>query len=125
MFPDQVRGAARDHRYPLLFATVSGAHLYGFPSPDSDWDLRGVHVLPAREVVGLLPVEETVQATTNQGVEVDLVTHDLRKFLALLLRPNGYVLEQLFSPLVVHTTPEHAELTALAPACLTRRAAVG
>lgn len=21
--------------YPLLFATISGAHLYGFPSPDS------------------------------------------------------------------------------------------
>lgn len=31
---------------PLLFATVSGAHLYGFPSQDSDIDLRGVHVLP-------------------------------------------------------------------------------
>ena len=30
--------------YPLLFATVSGAHLYGFPSPDSDFDLRGAHV---------------------------------------------------------------------------------
>ena len=106
---------------PLLFATVSGAHLYGFPSPDSDWDLRGVHVLPAPMVVGLMPSEETVQATTNEGVEVDLVTHDIHKFLTLLLRPNGYVLEQLLSPLVVHTTPEHAELTALAPACLTRR----
>ena len=39
------------HPYPLLFATISGAHLYGFPSPDSDYDLRGVHVLPVREVV--------------------------------------------------------------------------
>jgi hypothetical protein len=37
----------------LLFAAISGAHLYGFPSPDSDYDLRGVHVLPLREVVGL------------------------------------------------------------------------
>jgi uncharacterized protein len=26
------------HPYPLLFATISGAHLYGFPSPDSDFD---------------------------------------------------------------------------------------
>ena len=31
--------------YPLLFATISGAHLYGFPSPDSDFDLRGAHGL--------------------------------------------------------------------------------
>ena len=35
--------------YPLIFVTVSGAHLYGFPSPDSDYDLRGVHVLPVLE----------------------------------------------------------------------------
>lgn len=39
--------AAR-HPYPLVFATVSGAHLSGFPSPDSNFDLRGAHVLPAR-----------------------------------------------------------------------------
>ena len=32
---------AKAQPYPLLFATVSGAHLYGFPSPDSDFDLRG------------------------------------------------------------------------------------
>ncbi len=31
--------------FPLLFATISGAHLYGFPSPDSDFDLRGAHGL--------------------------------------------------------------------------------
>jgi len=39
--------------YPLLFATISGAHLYGFPSPDSDFDLRGAHVLPLGRVIGL------------------------------------------------------------------------
>ena len=39
--------------YPLLFATISGAHLYGFPWPDSDYDLRGAHVLPLEAVVGL------------------------------------------------------------------------
>ena len=44
---------AHSHPYPLLFATISGAHLYGFPSPDSDYDLRGVHLLPLEEVVGL------------------------------------------------------------------------
>ena len=40
------------HAYPLVFATISGAHLYGFPSPDSDFDLRGVHLLPLKEIVG-------------------------------------------------------------------------
>jgi predicted nucleotidyltransferase len=107
--------------YPLLFATVSGAHLYGFPSPDSDYDLRGVHILPAREVVGLSPLRETVESQgVFSGVEIDLVTHDVAKFMRLMLKKNGYVLEQLLSPLVVQTTPEHEELKALAASCITK-----
>jgi len=34
----------------------------------------------------------------------------VKKFFGLLLKKNGYVLEQLFSPHIVHTTPEHEEL---------------
>jgi predicted nucleotidyltransferase len=97
--------------YPLLFATISGAHLYGFPSPDSDFDLRGAHLLPLPKVVGLEIQDETVQdERIIEGLEMDIVSHDVRKFFSLLLKKNGYVLEQLFSPLVVHTTPEHEEL---------------
>jgi hypothetical protein len=109
------------HPYPLVFATVSGAHLYGFPSPDSDFDLRGCHVLPVREVVGLDAGRETVESSSvDGGLEVDLVTHDAKKFFGLLLKKNGYVLEQVYSPLVVHTTPEHGELKAVARGCVTR-----
>jgi predicted nucleotidyltransferase len=109
------------HPYPLLFMTVSGSHIYGFPSPDSDWDLRGTHVLPAREVVGLDVGPDTVeQSTVYEGLEMDLVTHDVAKFFNLVLRRNGYVLEQLYSPLVLRTSPEHQELKVLANACITR-----
>lgn len=109
------------HPYPLLFATVSGAHLYGFPSADSDYDLRGVHILPASEACGLLPKRDTIEFSGVRGtIEMDLVTHDVLKFFTLLLKRNGYVLEQLYSPLIVHTTPEHAELKAIASACITR-----
>jgi uncharacterized protein len=113
--------AVAHHPYQLLFATVSGAHLYGFPSADSDYDLRGAHILPAREVIRLDPGRETVEASTVlDGLELDLVTRDVRKFFLLLLKKNGYVLEQLFSPLVVHTTPEHEEAKAIARMCITR-----
>ncbi|MBI5799257.1 MAG: nucleotidyltransferase domain-containing protein [Verrucomicrobia bacterium] len=107
--------------YPLLFATISGAHLYGFPSPDSDFDLRGAHVLPLPGVIGLDVRDETVEdARVIEGLEMDIVSHDVCKFLGLLLKKNGYVLEQLYSPLVVHTTPEHAELKAIAQGCITK-----
>lgn len=117
----QLQAAVARHPYPLVFATVSGAHLYGFPSPDSDYDLRGCHVLPPDEVIGLDPGRETVETSSvEEGLELDLVTHDAKKFFGLLLKKNGYVLEQVYSPLVVHTTPEHDELQAIARGCVTR-----
>ena len=118
----RVSAQVAEHSYPLLFATISGAHLYGFPSPDSDYDIRGTHVLPLQTAVSLWPErDETIQIEhIRDGLEVDLVTHDLRKFFAMLLKRNGYVMEQVFSPLIVHTTPEHDELKTLARRCLTR-----
>lgn len=109
------------HPYPLLFATISGAHLYGFPSSDSDYDLRGVHILPLDTVVGLDDGEQTVQKEgVYDGLEIDLVTHDVAKFFRLVLRRNGYVLEQIFSPLIVYSTPEHEALKSIASRCITR-----
>ena len=120
-FPPAILKLVESQPYPLIFVTVSGAHLYGFPSPDSDYDLRGVHVLPVAEVVGLDAGRETIEVSgVHDGLEMDLVTHDARKFFQLMLRKNGYVLEQLYSPLVVRSTPEHEELKHIGRACITR-----
>ena len=55
--------------------------------------------------------DETVRIHASaEGLEMDIVSHDVKKFFGLLLKKNGYVLEQLYSPLIVQTTPEHAEL---------------
>lgn len=107
--------------YRPLFATVSGAHLYGFASPDSDVDLRGAYILPVPSVVGLGSPEETVTRTfEHAGREIDLVAHDVKKFLLMMLNKNGYVLEQLYSPLVVHGGPAFEELRAVGRGCITR-----
>jgi hypothetical protein len=64
--------------------------------------------------------DETVQdSRVIGGLEMDLVSHDARKFFGLLLKKNGYVLEQIFSPFIVHTTPKHEELKEI---CRTKRA---
>ena len=117
----RLRAAVAAHPYPLLFVTISGAHLYGFASADSDFDLRGVHLLPLGHLLGLDLRDETVsREEVRDGAEVDLVTHDARKFFSLLLKKNGYVLEQLLSPLVVHAGPGFDELRELARGCVTR-----
>src|ERR1700722_3575601 len=120
-YPPALIKLAGAQPYPMVFVTISGAHLYGFPSPDSDYDLRGVHVLPLREIAGLETGPETVEVSgSHDGLEMDLVTHDARKFFNLMLKKNGYVLEQLYSPLVVHASGEHEELKAIGRNCITR-----
>jgi len=117
----RLKGALPEQPYRHCFLTISGAHLYGFPSQDSDYDLRGAHVLPVREVVGLDPGRETIEVSAvREGLEVDLVTHDVKKFFWLLLKKNGYALEQLYSPLVVVTTQEHQELKEIGKGTITR-----
>lgn len=120
-YPQPLFTAVKEHKYPLMFATVSGAHLYGFPSPDSDFDLRGAHILPVEQLVGLDAPEETIESTYDtEGIELDLVSHDVKKFFLMMLNKNGYVLEQLYSPLIVHSTPEHEELKEIGKDCITR-----
>lgn len=108
--------------YPLLFMTISGAHLYGFPSPDSDYDLRGAHILPLRDVVGLLPPNDTVKfEEIRDGVEIDLETHDVVKHFTLLMQKSGNMLEQIYSPLILATHPLHDELKQVARQYITRQ----
>ncbi len=103
-----------------VFATVSGAHLYGFASPDSDVDLRGAFMHPATTVLGLHPPDETFSLMDQSRIDLDWVAHDIRKFARLMTQHNGYVLEQLFSPLVVLQTPAFEELKELGRGCFTR-----
>lgn len=120
-YPTELYDAVSSHKYPLIFATISGAHLYGFPSPDSDWDLRGAHVLPVTKVIGFSVDDETVEiARQDKTIELDLVTHDIKKFFSLMLKNNGYVLEQLYSPLIIHTSKAHEELLDIGTRCITR-----
>ncbi|MGE3314079.1 MAG: nucleotidyltransferase domain-containing protein [Planctomycetaceae bacterium] len=118
----RVQSMLDEHPYPRLFVTISGAHLYGFPSPESDYDLRGVHLLPLRIVVGMKSKEGTYdRMSLRNGLEIDIVTQDAGKFFfSLLHRHDGCVLEHLYSPLVIETSPAHEELKAIARKCVTK-----
>ena len=104
-----------------LFWTVSGSQLYGFPSADSDIDLRGCFLAPLRDVVGLKTPSDTLDPKgTFAGREVEAVSHEVGKYLRLLCKHNGYVLEQIVSPLVAHGADFLARLRPLAARCVTK-----
>ena len=109
----------------FIFVTVSGAHLYGFDSFNSDLDLRGVHIPDVAESLRYSTKKDTFEAMWDSHAvfsnEIDIVSHSLLKFLHLLTKsPNGYLLEQVFSPLIVNTTQMHNKLKELAKLCITK-----
>ena len=109
-----------EHPYPVLFAVLSGAHMYGFASGDSDYDVRGAHVLPVEDVVGLESGRETVDKMYDlEGREIDVVTYDLKKFFEFLLAKNAMVLEQIFSPHLITASEAFDELRDIAADCVT------
>ena len=119
---DRMRQLVHKHPHTLLFASVHGSKLHGFDTPDSDRDIRGCHVLPLDIVIGLDGGRESIRVEDDRATPgVELATHDVRKYCAMLLNRNGNILEEIFSPLVLVTGPIHEELQDVARACITRR----
>jgi predicted nucleotidyltransferase len=92
------RAAERHH----LVIYLSGAHAYGFPSPDSDLDLKCVHVARTHDLVGLnLVAEARDRLEIVDGVELDYGSNELAQALRGAIKGNGNFLERLLGELVL------------------------
>ena len=102
---------------------LSGAHAYGFPSPDSDLDLKCIHVAPTRELVGMFPSEGGAESmVVRDGVEIDYGSNELGGVLRGVIKGNGNFLERILGELVLDADyPRLAELRPLVKASLSRR----
>lgn len=101
---------------------LSGAHAYGFPSPDSDLDMKAIHVARTEDLLGLEAPAPTVdRAEILEGVEIDYTSNELAHALAGILRGNGNFLERVLGSLQPSTSPLLAELAPLVRRALSRR----
>lgn len=119
-----------EHPYQTLFLTMSGSRGYGIDSPTSDYDVHGVHALPLDQVLGFSAEKDqtwlqkmSIPDAQGDTLEVELATHDIKKFLHLLKKGNGNVLEDLYSPQVIKSGPFHEELMDIGQGCITKMCA--
>ena len=104
----------------LLMAVESGSRAWGFPSPDSDYDVRFVYVRPRDWYLSLVPGRDVIDYPIVD--EIDLNGWDVRKSLGLLLKSNAVVSEWMNSPIRYRTDdPFIAKLAALADELLDAR----
>ena len=89
----------QDEAVQILLAVESGSRAWGFPSPNSDFDVRFIYCRPEHWYYSV-DVEEK-RDVLEYGItdEIDLNGWDLRKALRLLVRSNPTVVEWLQSPI--------------------------
>jgi len=94
--------ADRERERKHLVIYLSGAHAYGFPSPDSDLDLKSVHIAPTRDLVGLdLVTDPNDRIDIVDGVELDYGSNELSPVLRGAIKGNGNYLERILGELVL------------------------
>lgn len=114
--------AEEESRRRHVVIALSGAHAYGFPSPDSDLDLKAIHVEPTRKLLGFGAHKEAFdRLEVIEGIEIDYTSNELRGVLAGIVGGNGNYIERVLGDLICQSSPLHRELKELVPGVLSRR----
>ena len=80
----------------LLNAYISGSHLYGWTSKDSDVDIRGCYVLKKEKFLGLDNPKEVIEIKTEENKDISLF--EIKKLIGLALKGNCNILEEINAP---------------------------
>lgn len=102
--------------------SLSGAHAYGFPSPDSDLDLKAIHVEPTARLLGLSPpATHANRLEVIDGVEIDYSSNELGGVLVGIVQGNGNYVERILGALSLRSSAEHEELRPIVKRSLSKR----
>jgi predicted nucleotidyltransferase len=109
------------HREHLV-VYLSGAHAYGFPSPDSDLDLKAIHVGRTASLVGLHSAKDAHdRAEVKHGVEIDYTSNEVKQALLGVLLGSGNMIERLLGVATLEASSDLESLRPLVRGALCRR----
>ena len=106
----------------ILYAAEAGSRAWGFPSPDSDYDVRFVYVRPAYDYLRLDEVRDVIEWKLDEVLDIN--GWDLRKTLKQFARGNAALFEWCLSPVVYRSTGEWEQVRKVADPCFSGRTAV-
>lgn len=81
----------------ILFASETGSRAWGFPSPDSDFDVRFVYMHERDWYLSLSQRKDSIEFMSG---ELDITGWDLQKCLTLLKKSNAPLIERFNSPVI-------------------------
>lgn len=108
----------------ILLACETGSRAWGFPSPDSDYDVRIIYVHNLSWYVGINEHKDSIDLMFEDN-EIDISGWELRKSLRLLTKSNGAMLERIQSDQIYFVDEEfQKEIDVIADSCYSRIATI-
>lgn len=89
---------AQQHQVTIINAIESGSRAWGFPSPDSDYDVRFIYAHQPEWYIQLTPERDVIELPVS--AVLDIGGWDLRKAMQLANNGNTVIQEWMISPLV-------------------------
>ena len=89
----------KNYYIKILHACETGSRAWGFPSHDSDYDVRFIYMHPKDWYLSLKAGKDTIDLMLDDN-ETDFSGWDLRKSLRLLWKSNPPLFEKIFSQVV-------------------------
>lgn len=96
---DQLLQIEKEKNIKILLACETGSRAWGFPSPDSDYDIRIIYAHPIDWYLSISEKKDTIELMLDNG-ELDITGWDFRKCLRLLWKSNAALLERIQSPII-------------------------
>jgi len=101
----------KEHDVVIIQAIESGSRAWGFPSPDSDYDVRFIYAHPKDWYIQLNERRDVIELPINS--ELDISGWDLRKALNLANKGNAVIQEWMISPIIYQQSSSYDSLLEL------------
>lgn len=89
-----------DHQVKVLYACESGSRAWGFPSKDSDYDVRFIYIHTPEWYLSIDEKRDVIELPINELLDIN--GWDIRKALKLFRKSNPPLQEWLQSSIVYH-----------------------
>ena len=89
----------------ILLACETGSRAWGFPSPDSDYDVRIIYKHKKDWYLNLQEPKDSLLRFYENN-DIDISGWDLRKSLRLIWKSNPALLERIQSPIIYRSNPD-------------------
>lgn len=98
MIVEKIKELEQIHSIRILYACESGSRAWGFPSTDSDYDVRFIYAQKQEWYLSIFENKDVIELPVNKVLDIN--GWDLKKTLRLLSKHNAVLFEWIQSPII-------------------------